>query len=237
MFSRLVRPVDLAVLDDAEVRLITFDRPGYGGTDPLPGATVTERAGDAIAVLDAEGVARARVIGWSNGVPHALALAAIAPDRVESVDAVATPVVDGFQSGNPLIAPILDDPAGFAEFVEAAVAAGDPVEAVDRYAATSSYLVAREDESLRVLLVDALREGIRQAAAGAIADMSAIAQPWGFSVPDLKVPLRVWHGEDDVVSSRVDAERLVGLVPNASLHVVPGGHDVLFSLWEQLFRR
>jgi pimeloyl-ACP methyl ester carboxylesterase len=60
MFSRLVRPVDLAVLDHPGVRLITFDRPGYGGTDPLAGATVTERAGDAIAVLDANGVARAR---------------------------------------------------------------------------------------------------------------------------------------------------------------------------------
>ena len=57
-------------------------------------------------------------------MPHALAIAAIVPDRVERVDAVANPVVDGFQSENPVLDSVLEDPAGFAEFVEAAVAAG-----------------------------------------------------------------------------------------------------------------
>lgn len=141
-----------------------------------------------------------------------------------------------FSPESPLFAPVLDNPAGFAEFLEAAVAAGDPGEAIDRYAASSSYLAARVDASLRALLVEALCEGIRQGAAGIIADQSAIAQPWGFHLAELTTPLRVWHGLDDVISRRVEAERLVALVDGATLEIVPGGHDVIFDLWEQLLR-
>lgn len=232
MFSRLLRPVDLTVLGN--VRLLTFDRPGYGGTDPLPGATVAERAADGVTVLDACGVSSCRVVGWSNGVPHALALAAIAPERVTRVDAVATPVVDGFQAENQHTAPVLADPEGFAELVAAAVEAGDPVEAIDRYSATMSYLAARDDEALRTHLVEALREGIRQGGVGAATDQIAVAHPWGFDLASVHTPVRVWFGADDTVSSRDDSERLTAMLPSATLTVVPGGHDVIFALWNRL---
>jgi pimeloyl-ACP methyl ester carboxylesterase len=47
--------------------------------------TVAEHARDACAVLDAEGVARCCVVGWSMGVQTALELFSLAPNRVSSL--------------------------------------------------------------------------------------------------------------------------------------------------------
>ncbi|WP_394338809.1 alpha/beta fold hydrolase, partial [Halopelagius longus] len=45
------------------VRLLCPDRPGIGGTDPLPEGSLAERAADALAVADDVGVGAAPVIG------------------------------------------------------------------------------------------------------------------------------------------------------------------------------
>ncbi|MEY9995924.1 pimeloyl-ACP methyl ester carboxylesterase [Streptomyces sp. V4I8] len=64
------------------VRLITYDRPGYGPSDRLPGRQVAHVSGDVAAIADALGVERFAVVGRSGGGPHALACAALLPDRV-----------------------------------------------------------------------------------------------------------------------------------------------------------
>ena len=76
--SRLFCP-DLAATERAGVRLISFDRAGYGRSDPR-GEPPTFRAAvsDVIEVLDELRIARAAVIGWSGGGPNALACAALA---------------------------------------------------------------------------------------------------------------------------------------------------------------
>jgi pimeloyl-ACP methyl ester carboxylesterase len=53
--------------------------------DPHVDAGVTAHAADACAILDAEGVARAAVIGWAMGVQVALELFDCAPGRVASL--------------------------------------------------------------------------------------------------------------------------------------------------------
>src|SRR5687767_10304683 len=86
--SRLGRQTELDALAAADVRQITYDRPGYGGSDPHPGRSVVDVVADARAVLDAAGVDRAAVIGGSGGGPHALALATLLPERCTVVHCV-----------------------------------------------------------------------------------------------------------------------------------------------------
>jgi pimeloyl-ACP methyl ester carboxylesterase len=69
-------------LDRLGVRLIAFDRPGYGGSERLPGRKVADAADDVAAVADALGLSRFAVVGRSGGAPHALASAAELPGRV-----------------------------------------------------------------------------------------------------------------------------------------------------------
>jgi pimeloyl-ACP methyl ester carboxylesterase len=53
-----------------DLTMIALDRPGYGGSEPMPGdewATVAGAADDLAEVLDARGIAKVGVAGWSAG--------------------------------------------------------------------------------------------------------------------------------------------------------------------------
>jgi pimeloyl-ACP methyl ester carboxylesterase len=70
------------VLYELGVRLFSFDGPGYGGADRLVGRRVADVVPDVVAIADELGLTRFAVIGRSGGGPHALACAAMLPDRV-----------------------------------------------------------------------------------------------------------------------------------------------------------
>jgi pimeloyl-ACP methyl ester carboxylesterase len=64
------------------VRLFSYDRPGYGGSDAQPGRSVADCAADVSAIIDALGIERFAVWGISAGRAHALACASLLSDRV-----------------------------------------------------------------------------------------------------------------------------------------------------------
>ena len=80
--SRLGPRPRSAVLHRLGVQLISFDRPGYGESDRLEGRRVADAAADVLAIADAYGLDRFAVVGRSGGGPHALACAALLPDRL-----------------------------------------------------------------------------------------------------------------------------------------------------------
>src|ERR1700761_934041 len=79
---RLDVPADPAWIADAGIRLVIFDRAGYGGSTNLVGRTVVDSGDDVRAVADARSIETFGVIGVSWGGPHALATAARLGDRV-----------------------------------------------------------------------------------------------------------------------------------------------------------
>ena len=72
-----------AVLHRLGVQLIAFDRPGYGESDRREGRRVADAAADVLAIADAYGLDKFAVVGRSGGGPHALACAALLPDRAD----------------------------------------------------------------------------------------------------------------------------------------------------------
>ncbi|KFG00935.1 alpha/beta hydrolase [Streptomyces scabiei] len=58
------------------VRLITYDRPGYGGSDRHPDRKITDAAEDVDTIARELDLKRYSVVGRSGGAPHALACAA-----------------------------------------------------------------------------------------------------------------------------------------------------------------
>src|SRR5262245_7378911 len=65
--SRLLCP-DVDAVDHAGVRYISFDRPGYGRSDPrLAGLRCSDVVGDIVEILDHLAIDRAAMIGWSGG--------------------------------------------------------------------------------------------------------------------------------------------------------------------------
>ncbi|WP_432946134.1 alpha/beta fold hydrolase [Kribbella sp. CA-253562] len=71
------------------LRWISFDRPGYGGSTPAPGRTVSSVARDVEYVADTFGVGRFTVMGHSGGGTYALGCAATLGDRVQAVVSLA----------------------------------------------------------------------------------------------------------------------------------------------------
>jgi class 3 adenylate cyclase len=67
-------------------RLISFDKPGTGLSDPVEGVpTLEERMEDLHAVMDAVGVERAALLGASEGAPMSALFAATHPDRTRAL--------------------------------------------------------------------------------------------------------------------------------------------------------
>jgi pimeloyl-ACP methyl ester carboxylesterase len=77
------------------VRLIAFDRPGYGDSDRKFGRTVADAAADVAAIADTLEVHRFAVVGRSGGGPHALACATLLPERTTRAAALVGPAPSG----------------------------------------------------------------------------------------------------------------------------------------------
>lgn len=81
-------------------RVILFDKPGTGLSDPIPAApTIDQRTADLVAVLDAAGSERAVVLGYSEGGLPSIALAATQPHRVEALVLLSTLVAIDWSPG------------------------------------------------------------------------------------------------------------------------------------------
>ncbi len=80
------------VRDAAErgIRLIAYDRPGYGGSTREPGRAVASCAADVVAICDALRIERLCTWGVSGGGPHVLGTAALLPDRVAAAASLAS---------------------------------------------------------------------------------------------------------------------------------------------------
>lgn len=216
------------------LRLIGFDRPGYGGSDRNRGRTVADVAADVGVILDALGLERFVTWGGSGGGPHALACAARLGDRCVAAFSISGPA--------PFDAAGLDWTAGMgednvAEFIQAA--RGE--DALVAYLADAPYQLATvsADElvpSIRSVLSDVdaaamteaialrwvavLQYGLKPGPGGWIDDDLALTGSWGFDVTAPRVSpgaVEIWHGGQDLMVPAAHARWLAEHVPGARL--------------------
>ena len=193
------------------VRLVSFDRAGYGGSDRNPGRRVADAAADSAAVADALGATRFRTWGLSGGGPHALACAALLPDRVVAASTLAA--VAPYDAGG------LDFLAGMGQdnLDEFKAAVEGPDALHSSLVGQRSGLLEASAEQLRDALQSLLPDVDRAVLTGdwaeflhasflrALApgvdgwldDDLAFVQPWGFDPVDIEVPVLVLQGEHD----------------------------------------
>src|SRR5437763_6896651 len=109
-----------------DLRTIVYSRPGYGTSTAKHGRSIADDVKDVEAILGELGAEEFVTIGWSGGGPHALACAALLPDRC-----VAAATIAGVA---PYRAEGLDWPAGMgAENVAEFGAAARGGETLDRF--------------------------------------------------------------------------------------------------------
>ena len=222
------RPTDQE-LNDRGVWLISFDRPGYGRSDRLPSRTVADVAPDVEAIADSLGLERFAVLGRSGGGPHALACAALLPTRVTRAAALVSLApkralgnawFDGMVESNRVTyEEATKDPKALSERLKRATEeiTADPASHIavltPEMPEADRRIVA--DGNVRALLEQNFFEGLRISAEGWIDDVLAFASPWGFDVSEIKVPVYLWHGGQDVFSPVAHTQWLADRIPGA----------------------
>jgi pimeloyl-ACP methyl ester carboxylesterase len=207
----------------ARYRVITFDNRGYGDSDIPPGPyTAAQMAGDALAVLDAAGVARAHVVGGSLGGAVAQELALRNGGRVEKLVLIAT--MSGISNMHPI-------PAQTMQLMMEAPTL-DPAVAVRRYVENA---LEPEPEAALVDRIVAIRTEKPPDPAGwaAQAGIWATFDAWE-ELPRIDAPTLVVQGEGDVVVDPRNAALLAERIPHAKLRLVPGGHLFFWNRPESL---
>ncbi len=224
------------VLHQLHIRLITFDRPGYGCSDRRPGRSVGDIAADVRAIADALGIDRFGVIGRSGGGPHALACAALLPDRTTRA-AVLVGLAPSQGEG-------LDWFEGMtssnkreyrsARNVGQAISARYSSRADGIRANPTRFLTGMRDEltmsdrrivgdaGLRRMLIESYAEAVRYSADGWIDDVLAFSAPWGFDPADIKIPTMLWHGANDQFSPVGHLRWLAARIRSSIAIVQPG---------------
>jgi pimeloyl-ACP methyl ester carboxylesterase len=233
--SRFSRHHDENDYVKAGARVITYDRPGYGGSERQAGRRVVDCVGDVAAIADTLGIERFAVSGGSGGGPHALAVAARLPERVTRAAAVVSPApfdadLDWSEGMDPLNIREVEW-ALQGEEVLAPELEREGAEALERVAADPSKILgddwdiseADRAQLARTELQDLIRQDVNEALRtgvwGWVDDMLAIVKPWGFDIGEIRVPTRVIYGASDVLVPVQHGEWLARHVPDAQVVV------------------
>ncbi|MCK9187696.1 alpha/beta hydrolase [Acidithiobacillus sp.] len=239
--SRLQLKLLPAALRDG-LHWITFDRPGYGESGRQPGLTMTEVAAMGEVLVNRLGFDAFQVLGFSGGGPYALACAYAMPERVRGVHLAGSPGPTDL----PEIWSALhhQDHALFTLVHRAPwllrallrLRMGGVRQKPEHFVAQLAAKMNAGDQSLLAApdvlakLCDDLREAMRQGTAGMADDFAVLNRPWPFRLEDVRVPVHIWQGAQDQLTSPQVGLAMAAHLPTAELHLLEtGSHTLLLT--------
>lgn len=241
--SRLISPPISLDAKKKGIRLLSYDRPGYGGSTPKPGRHIGDVAADVGAIADDLGLDRFAVWGHSGGGAPALACAALLGKRVVAASCLAGVA--------PYPAEGLDWLAGSGDFnvEDFQLMVRDQPAWEQKTAKDRDEMLGWNAEQLRTgfaslcsevdrraltdevaeFLLQQMREGLRPGIDGIRDDSLATVLPWGFDLTRIRVPVQVWHGGEDRFVPVSHGKWIAARIPNVEPHIEPTqGHVTIF---------
>lgn len=225
--------------EERGLRLVTAARPGYERSTPQPGRRVADVAADLASVLDALGAGEFVSIGMSGGGPHALACAALLPQRCRAAASVAGVGPYGAEGldflagmgpenveefdlavqGADALTPYLEQVAQALRDVtgeQVAEALGGLISSADAAVLTGEFA-----EEMAASCRAAIKEGV----AGWRDDDLAFAADWGYGLDATAGRVAIWQGDQDRMVPFAHGQWLAAHIPGARVHLEPGeGH-------------
>lgn len=231
------------------IRLIAPDRPGFGLSNLQPGRTLVDWPDDLVQLADALGIRRFSVAGISGGGPYAAACAWKIAGRLDQVAIISGvgPVAGAELTpglawrhralfGVSERAPRLTRRALRLGELAWKRAAGLAFGTVLAFAAPVDRPILRR-ESVRRALTDGIKEAFREGSAGLAHELALFARPWAFSLRQIEIPVRLWHGEADRLVPVAMGRHLAAAIPRCRAEFLPdAGHAWIFAHAEELLR-
>lgn len=225
------------------LRHVCYSRPGYSGSERVPGRTVADCAADAVALADRLGFDSFLNVGNSGGGPHALACAALAPERVHAtlvLAGVAPTTAEGLDWSEGMCRENLDElrelragDAALQRFIEGEaeklLADADTTESWSDALCEADHAVVagRLGSSQSAAVEQALGAGIW----GWFDDQKALWDAdWSFPLDRVAGPLLLAQGDQDRMVPAGHTLWLAARLPGSDLMLFPGeGHISLLE--------
>jgi pimeloyl-ACP methyl ester carboxylesterase len=225
------------------VRIIAVDRFGYGDSRSADGFGFFKFS-DALAQLaQALKLNTFSLLGFSGGVPYALACAFNLGKQIDKIAIVAspaefsTPVMKAHY--NPQSIPLFELAAADTELARQQI---EPL--AQSPEATLQYMLSNISTDDQRLFSQAryhdsyaknMTVALNQGAEGTVCDLNQLGLPWPFDVRALRLPVSIWHGEEDPICGAAIADYLADTISGSCLHILHGkGHFFLFEHWHEV---
>src|SRR5437016_4636870 len=217
------------------IRIISPDRPGISGSTMHLDRKLSDWPSLLVRLVDDLEIGDFRILAISGGAPYAYATAVAIPDRVRAI-AIAGGVIPFAE---------LKDFKGLLPLYRWMLAfyRNRPQLLRRLFYLTRPFLSGRAPIRLRPLLLkilllrpcdaaslrdDAAFEAIfesqrrawRGSAEGVLIDARIYAEPWGFAMEDVRVPVRLWHGTEARAFAVRLAEQIANRFPNCKARFI-----------------
>lgn len=238
--SRHSIAVDEGWLRQKQWSVVSFDRPGVGGSGPLPGYTLEQVAADAAALVNHLGHQRCAAFGWSAGGPFAMAFAAAFPEMVDFLFLAGTalPIGDGKHRWWPasslqwmaLGSRLFPLPAKLLFRFSARRYNRNPAAALAGAIADSCPADRRllHSPAMLSLFRQASDDAWGRGGYGPFCDARALGRRLFGCLEDIRIPVHLWRGEQDPLFSAAMAEKLAGRFSKATVHKVKEAGHLLY---------
>ncbi|MGY0215839.1 alpha/beta fold hydrolase [Endozoicomonadaceae bacterium StTr2] len=212
-----------------QAHLLAVSRPGHAMSDTLPGRDIAGAIPDILAVLDHLGIDQFVTAGWSGGGPHALALAAQAPERckaaacITSIGPAQASDLDFFAGMTPtnheIFTRALEGRAGLEQWILDNGPRFSNLTGEKLAAEMSAMLPPEDQQTMQGDFASAFAASFTRAMSngmeGWIDDDMAFVNDWGFDPRQLTVPVMIWSGGLDKMMPVAHSQWLADTIPGA----------------------
>jgi pimeloyl-ACP methyl ester carboxylesterase len=217
------------------VRIISPDRPGISGSTMCLDRKLSDWPSLVERLVDDLAIGDFRILAISGGAPYAYATAVAIPERVRAIAVV----------GGVIPFAELKDVKGLLPLYRWMLAfyRNRPQLLRQLFRLARPFLSFRAPIRLRPLLLKMLllrpcdaaslrdnaafeaifesqRRAWRGSAEGVMIDAQIYAQPWGFAIEDVRVPVRLWHGIEDRAFAVRLAKEIANRFPNCKARFI-----------------
>ena len=249
--ARCFRHPDDSIIRAMGIHLYTFDRPGQGFSTRQPQRHLLDWPEDIRDFATQKGISRFAVVATSQGGPYGAACAYALSELLSSVSLVSG--VAGLEDSAVMATQnrMIRTQVFMARRVPWLLALQSnlmrPLLKGERAKKLVGSLLRNLPESDKQelsasgatdLMIEDIREGMRQGGSGGADDMRAVVTDWGFRLEDVRTKVFIWQGEDDPNVTPAMAHYMAQRIPNNETVFVSGaGHLLIISHWRKILEQ